>query len=118
MEGAARAFFATPSPESLDPSSCLALANWLAQNGHTDAALVVYRRFLRVYAGDAGIARAHLGAGLMELRRGQLAPAYQHLQAVLDHHPSAEIRAAAIDALQEIAELQKYPMRRYASGSN
>jgi len=118
MEGAARAYFATPSPEALEPSSCLALANWLAENGHTDAALAVYRRFLRVHSADAGIARAHLGAGLMELRRGQLAPAYQHLQTVLDQRPSAEIRAAAVDALQEIAELQKYPMRRYASGGN
>jgi membrane associated rhomboid family serine protease len=117
MEGAARAYFATPNPEALAPSSCLALANWLAENGHTDAALVVYRRFLRVHSGDAGTAQAHLGAGLMELRRGQLAPAYQHLQAVLDQHPSAAMRAAAVDALQEIAELQKYPMRRYASGA-
>jgi aspartate/methionine/tyrosine aminotransferase len=51
----------------------------------------------------------------MELRRGQLAPAYQHLQAVLDHHPPAHIQAAAIDALQEIGEHQKYAMRRYAA---
>jgi membrane associated rhomboid family serine protease len=115
MEAAARAYFATPAPEALQPSSCLTLANWLAQNGHTDAALVVYRRFLRAHAGEPGMAEAELGAGLMELRRGQLAAAYQHLQAVLDHRPSTETRALALDALQEIFERQKYPMRRYAS---
>jgi membrane associated rhomboid family serine protease len=115
MEAAARAYFATPTPEELKPSSCLALGNWLAQNGHTDAALVVYRRFLRAHPGEPGMADAQLGAGLMELRRGQLAPAYQHLQAVFEHRPSPETRALALDALQEIGERQKYPMRRFAS---
>jgi membrane associated rhomboid family serine protease len=115
MESAARAYFATPTPEALEPSSCLALGNWLAQNAHTDAALVVYRRFIRAHPEEPGMAQAHLGAGLMELRRGQLAPAYQHLQAVLDHRPSADVEARASDALREIAERQKYPMRRYAA---
>ena len=115
MEGAARAYFATPTPEQLKPESCLALANWLAENGHTDAALVIYRRCIRAHGDAPGMARAHLGAGLMELRRGQLAPAYQHLHAVLEHDPLPDERALALDALREIAELQKYPMRRYAS---
>jgi len=115
MEAAAHAYFASGAPEPLDPGRCLALGQWLAGNGHTDAALVVYRRFIRAHAGEAGMAEAHLGAGLMELRRGQLAPAYQHLQAVLDHQPSAETQALALDALHAIAEGQKYPMRRFAS---
>lgn len=115
MESAARAYFATPTPEVLEPGSCLALGDWLADNGHTNAALVVYRRFLRAHPGEPGTAEAHLGAGLMELGRGQLAPAYQHLQSVLDHQPSAETQARALDALHAIAEGQKYPMRRFAS---
>jgi membrane associated rhomboid family serine protease len=117
MDGAARAYFSTPTPEQLKPESCLALATWLAQNGHIDAALVAYRRFIRAHPHDAGMAYAHLGAGLMELRREQLAPAYQHLQTVFDHNPSPDIRAAARDALSAIVERQKYPMRRFSQAS-
>jgi hypothetical protein len=54
----------------------------------------------------------------MELRRGQLAAAYQHLRAVLDLDPSLRTRTRAIDAIEAIAARQKYPMRRFATPLN
>lgn len=118
FERAAGAYFSSPEPDALSPASTLALGNWLAEHGHTDAALVLYRRFIRDHGHDAAAADAQLGAGLMELRRGQLAAAYQHLRAVLDLDPSLATRTRAIDAIDTIAARQKYPMRRYATPLN
>jgi membrane associated rhomboid family serine protease len=114
MEAAARAYFARSTADPLPPGSTLALGDWLADHQHSDAALVVYRRFLRDHPRDPGAAEAQLGAGLVELRRGQLAPAYQHLRRVLEGHAAPETQARAAEALRVIAEHQKYPMRRFA----
>ena len=113
METAARAYFATAEPDPLPPAATLALADWLATHGHDDAALIVYRRFIRDHGREPGAAEAQLGAGLVELRRGQLAPAYQHLRASLERDPAPVTRARAIEALRAIAGQQKYPMPRY-----
>ena len=113
METAARAYFAAAEPDPLPPVSTLSLANWLAANGHGDAALIVYRRFIRDHGREPGAAEAQLGAGLVELRRGQLAPAYQHLRASLERDPTPATRARAIEALQAIARQQKYPLPRF-----
>jgi membrane associated rhomboid family serine protease len=47
-------------------------------------------------------AAAHLAIGVMLLKQGQPAAAYQHLLSVFDHHPSPEIAARARLALAEI----------------
>ncbi len=114
MEAAARAYFTAAEPDPLSPAATLALANWLATHGHGDAALIVYRRFIRDHGREPGAAEAQLGAGLVELRRGQLAPAYQHLRASLERDPAPGTRVRAMEALREIADQQKYPMQRFA----
>ena len=114
METAARAYFAAAEPDPLPTAPTLALANWLATHGHGDAALVVYRRLIRDRGREPGAAEAQLGAGLVELARGQLAPAYQHLRASLERDPAPATRARAMAALREIADQQKYPMRRFS----
>ena len=113
MEAAARAYFTAAEPDPLSPAATLALANWLATHGHGDAALIVYRRFIRDHGREPGAAEAQLGAGLVELRRGQLAPAYQHLRASLERDPAPGTRVRAMEALREIADQQKYPMQRF-----
>jgi membrane associated rhomboid family serine protease len=113
MDAAAQAYFATPTGAQLAPATALALGDWLAAHGHAQAALVVYRRLLRDQPDGPGSAEAHLGAGLVELQRGQLAPAYQHLRRVLDSNPAPETQARAAEALRVITEHQKYPMRRF-----
>jgi membrane associated rhomboid family serine protease len=114
MEAAAWAYFNTPGADgAIAPPSALALGHWLAEQGHTDAALVVFRRLLRDDPRGPTAADAHLGAGLAEMRRQQLAPAYQHLRSVLELNPSAETRSMADSALEAIARHQKYPMRSF-----
>jgi membrane associated rhomboid family serine protease len=116
MAGAARAYFAVdPSGTRrlLAPSDSLALGAWLAEHGHPDAALVVFRRHLRDYPSDRTAARAHLGAGLVQLAQpGQVAPAYQHFLDALDLDPDPETAGQARAALALIASRQKYQVGR------
>ena len=108
---AAPLYFGLPeraARDALGPDELLALGDWLHANGHTDAALVVYRRRLRDYPPGPGTAAAHLGAGLIELHdNGQAAQAYQHLRAALAANPSPEIAARARAAIAAITALQK-----------
>jgi tetratricopeptide (TPR) repeat protein len=113
-EAAARAYFANPSAV-FAPDTTVQLGDWLAEQGHAEAALAVYGRHIRDHPQGPGTAEAHLGAGLLELGAGQLAPAYQHLRRVLELDPASETRSRANAALQVIAGRQKYPMRRFAS---
>jgi membrane associated rhomboid family serine protease len=116
MARAATAYFALPADQArraLRPGESLAMGQWLAANGHGEAALVVYRRHLRDYASDATAAAAHLGAGLVQLEQlGQVAPAYQHFLDALDLRPDAETAAGARAALSQIAAMQKYNIGR------
>ena len=110
----ARAYFRLRSDQTrrlLEPEHSIALGNWLARNGHPEAALVVYQRHLRDYQLGPMAAEAHLGAGLVQLHAmGRAAPAYQHLVEVFDHDPDPETRALARQALDEIAVRQKFRM--------
>jgi membrane associated rhomboid family serine protease len=116
MARAAAAYFALPPDQArrtLRPDESLAMGEWLAANGHGEAALVVYRRHLRDYPAHATAAAAHLGAGLVQLEQlGQVAPAYQHFLDALDLNPDAGTAARARAALSRIAALQKYNIGR------
>ena len=84
---AAQSYFQLTSEQSrrlLTPAHSVSLGDWLAQNRHAKAALVVYQRHLRDYPRGPLAAEAHLGAGLVQLRAlGQPAAAYQHFVEVL-----------------------------------
>ena len=116
FEDAARLYFERESGRSRDsarPESLLRLADWLAANGHPEAAHVAYRRFLRDHPRHALRADAHLGAARVQLDGwGQLAPAYQHLLDALDNDPSPAIEATVRAALAEIDRLHRGPQRR------
>ncbi len=116
MADAARAYFALGPDDTrrlLTPGDLLRLADWLAANGHAEAALVAFRRHLRDYPAGSTAARAHLGAGLVQLDQlKQVAPAYQHFLDALDLAPDEATEAAAREALARIAALQKYRLGR------
>lgn len=110
FEHAARLYFGLPPERRRDllpTEQSLALAEWLAEAGQSDAALAVYRRHLRDHPADETTARAHLGAGLVLLDRDEPAAAYQHVLDVLQSQPSPEVEAEARRALAEIAERHK-----------
>ena len=93
----------------LMPEDSIQFANWLANNQHPDAALIVYQRHLRDYPLGPYSAEAHLGAGLVQLyARNQPTAAYQHLVMVLDAEPHPDTESHARSALAEIASRQKF----------
>jgi membrane associated rhomboid family serine protease len=116
MATAARAYFAIDSAGArrlLAPEDSLALGGWLAEHQHSDAALVIFRRHLRDFPTDRTAARAHLGAGLVQLTQpGQMAPAYQHFLDALDLDPDPDTAEQARAALALIASRQKYQLGR------
>jgi membrane associated rhomboid family serine protease len=116
MARVASAYFALPADrarKAMKPGDSVALGNWLARNGHAEAALVVYRRHLRDYPADPTAAEAHVGAGLVQFEDlSQVAPAYQHFLDALDLNPDAATAARARAALAQIAAIQKYNVGR------
>lgn len=112
---AAPAYFRLPPGASrrlLGPDDSIAFGDWLASNGHPEAALVVYQRHLRDYPTGPLAAEAHLGAGLVQLNAlGQPTAAYQHLVEVFDLDPEPDTAASARRALSEIAARQKFRVR-------
>ena len=115
FEQAAPAYFRLDPDQTrrlLPPGDSIALADWLAANGHPSAALVVYQRHLRDDPVGALAAEAHLGAGLVQLHAlGQPTAAYQHLVEVFDLDPEPDTAAYARQALAEIAARQKFNVR-------
>ena len=111
-ERAAPAYFSLSAARTarlLMPEDSIKFGRWLANNGHPDAALVVYQRHLRDYPLGPYAAEAHLGAGLVQLHaRNQPTAAYQHLVAVLDADPHPETEGYARRALIDIASRQKF----------
>ena len=115
-ERAAPAYFrlsAARTARLLMPVDSINFGRWLANNGHPDAALVVYQRHLRDYPLGPYAAEAHLGAGLVQLHaRNQPTAAYQHLVAVLDADPHPETADYARRALADVAARQKFRVGR------
>lgn len=111
---AARAYFALPADAArqlLTPEESLALGDWLLENGEPRAALIVYRRHLRNHARGPGAARAHVGAGLVQLHHlDQPTAAYQHFLEALDCGPDPATALAAQQGLQSI-DARQGPLR-------
>jgi membrane associated rhomboid family serine protease len=116
MARVAAAYFRLPADQTrhaLPPEDSLALGNWLAREGHADAAHVVFRRHLRDYPSGPMAAAAHVGLGRIQLdHRGEVAPAYQHFLDALDLNPDRDTADRARMALAEIAARQKYNIGR------
>ena len=117
FEKAAQAYFSIPAERThrlLKPDDSITLGDWLAQNGHARAALIVYQRHLRDYPVGPKAADAHLGAGLVQLYAlGQATAAYQHLVEVLDFDPSPETARLAREAVAAITGRQKFQIRHH-----
>jgi membrane associated rhomboid family serine protease len=116
FEKAAEMYFAIPSERSrrlLDPNDAFELGEWLAQNGQSRAALVVFQRHLRDYPTGPGAAEAHAAAGLLQLYVfKEPTAAFQHLVDSLDLGPTPETEKQVRKALDEIAARQKFQVKR------
>ena len=115
FEEAGKLYFELPSNATrslLTPDDSIALGNWLARNGHGQAALTVYQRHLRDYPTGQGAAEAHAYAGLLQLHVfKEPTAAYQHLVDALDSKPSPDIESLIREGLNQIASDQKFQVR-------
>jgi membrane associated rhomboid family serine protease len=115
LQEAAVEYFEVPGHASqaiLSPAHSLALARWLLDHGHPDAALVVARRHLRDFPNGPGVAEAHLLAGEAQLASHQATPAYQHFLAALDAGSDEATTAAARRGIAAVDALQKRQVGR------
>ncbi|HJS74635.1 MAG TPA: rhomboid family intramembrane serine protease [Vicinamibacteria bacterium] len=117
MARAAPLYFELSADESrrlLSPDDSIALANWLAKNGHSRAALTVYQRHLRDYPRGPGAAEAHAYGGLLLLHAfREPTAAYQHLVEALELDPDPELESLIRRALRDIESLQKMQVPRF-----
>ena len=135
---AAQAYFALPEAEAeraISPDEAVALAQWLREHGHPDAALTLLLRVIRARPRAAGIAEAHALAGSVLLREmGEPTEAFQHLPdrtrpiaaagdagahppgARCDRRPAEEARGPAEHAAAVGVLTRQRPRRPAASG--
>ena len=116
MGKAAELYFELPSDETrrlLSPDDTIALANWLAKNGHPRAALTLYQRHLRDHPRGPGAAEAHAYAGILQLNAlREPTAAYQHLVEALDYDPPPELETMIRRGLRDIESRQKFQVPR------
>jgi membrane associated rhomboid family serine protease len=108
---AAASYFALPSPAArgvVSPNEAVALATWLREQGHAEAALALLRRIVRDVPRGEGLAEVCALAGTILLEdRHEPTAAYQYLLSALELGPRPETAAgvrrqlAVIDALQK-----------------
>jgi hypothetical protein len=116
FDRAAAEYFARPAGETrglVTPDQALALAGWLRENGHPQAALTVLGRQMRDHPRGPRLAEAHAGAGTVLLEDlGQPTAAYQHFRAALDLDPPPEVTAASRRGIAAVEALQKRQIGR------
>jgi len=115
MDEAAVEYFEVPAHASrgvLTPERSLAMARWLHEHGHAEAALTVARRHMRDFPNGPGLAEAHLLAGQVLLESQQPTPAYQHFLAALDAGSDRATAAAARAGIASVEGLQKRQIGR------
>ena len=114
---AASGYFALPAAAArgtLTPDEAVALATWLRQNGHADAALVLLRRVVRDTPRGKGLAEVYALAGsiLLEDKRETTA-AYQYLLTALELGPRPETAAQIRRELESIESAQRLRPGRF-----
>jgi membrane associated rhomboid family serine protease len=115
MDEAAVEYFEVPAHASrgiLTPERSVALARWLHEHRHLEAALAVTRRHARDFPKGPGLAEAHLLSGQALLESGQPTPAYQYFLAALDNGPDRATAVAARAGIRTIESMQKRQVGR------
>ncbi len=94
---------------ALDARSCAMLADWMDEAGYPVAAARLLRLCVARQPRDPHLDEVLLRLGLLRLRQGQPTAAFQHLQAVFDHDPDADVAARAREALEQIDLYRRRP---------
>lgn len=96
----------------LTPRECVKLAGWMEHAGFVTAAARLLRNCLAHHRRSSDLAEVYLELGLLRLRQGQEAAAYQYLLDVLDQAPDPETEARAREALSRINLYRRRPPTR------
>ena len=116
FENAARRYVRLAPGETrrlLGERRSMMLGTWMAAGAHPHAALALFERHVRDYPVSPTAARAHLAAGLLQLRTfSEPAAASQHLLEALALDPDPETAAEARRGLAEVAALEKFQLNR------
>lgn len=101
---AAQVVFSTDEDElDLAPADALELGRWLADSGHPQAALSLFRRVLAQVPRGEAAAWAHLGAGYVQGQfLGRRTAAWQHFHDAIDCDPHGEAAQRARRALEQM----------------
>ena len=87
-------------------ADALELGRWLADNGHPQAALVLFRRVIAQEPTGETAAWGHLGAGYVQVQfLGRRTAAYQHFHEAIDCDPAGEAASRARRALDQMGGL-------------
>ncbi len=78
------------------------LAAWLDDLGYPAAATRLLRQYLYDHPRSRDLARVHLALGLLRLKQGQQAAAYQYLLSVFDLDPDPDTADQAREALRRL----------------
>jgi hypothetical protein len=109
---AASGYFELPPAAArgaLSPEEAVALASWLRQKGHPDAALVLLRRVVRDTPRGEGLAEVYGLAGLILLEdKHEPTAAYQYLLTALELGPRPE---TAVEIRRELAAIEAQQRR-------
>jgi membrane associated rhomboid family serine protease len=113
---AAAEYFELPAPAArgaLSPEEAVALAGWLREKGHSDAALVMLRRVVRDTPRGRGLAEVYALAGSILLDEKQEATAaYQYLLTARELGPNPDTAAEIRRELAAIETQQRRPVGR------
>jgi membrane associated rhomboid family serine protease len=116
-EEAAAAYFALPAASArgaVSPDEAVALAGWLRENGHADAALVLLRRVVRDTPRGPGLAEVYALAGFILLGdKHEATAAYQYLLTALELGPRPETQARIRRELATIESTQRLHPGRF-----
>ncbi len=94
----------------LTADEAVTLAGWLEDLGYPTAAVRLLRRYLYDHPRSSDLARIYLALGLLRLRQGQQAAAYQYLLSVADFDPDPDTAARAREALR-LLDLDRRALR-------
>jgi len=85
----------------LDPSECIQLSSWMEEAGYGQSAARILRGCIARHRGS-GLAEVYLQLGMLRLRQGQEAAAYQHLMEALDRARDPDTKTQARAALEHV----------------
>ncbi len=86
---------------NLGPKECIQLSSWMEEAGYAQSAARILRGCIARHR-SSGLAEVYLQLGMLRLRQGQDAAAYQHLMEAIDRASDPDTKTQAKAALEHV----------------